>query len=431
MMNLSIQNKNIYLILKGMRTTFRIIADTLYLLMFVSLTVLAILQTTEFNIPWRELALSENIWCQIVYTLLFSPQIFLAVLVAVQYLCAEHYDWKDYLLALMIAGIIFQMTDTNGGSAFQSYVLLALGARNFSFRFLAKIYFVISSGIVLLTVVASQIGWIENLIYSARSGRVSFGFIYPTDCAAHLLFLALIYWYLRGSKLRYPELLAFLGLGGISWFGCKGRFTTVLLLMIIIISAIYIFFWHRAENKYNWNIIWEDGVLKWLVSLPLLCSLSIHIVSIIYSDKNLLLHWFDGVLNQRLSLAKRGIDIYGFRLLGSDIPMIGNGGNTEIPSKYYYIDSSFLQISMLYGIAALGVVMLLFLLAGWRAYKNKEWILLLVLGVVALHALFEHHAFDLAYSPFLFAAFARNGQLHGGSYFEMKRLIQGDSKKTG
>ena len=75
--------------------------------------------------------------------------------------------------------------------------------------------------------------------------------------------------------------------------------------------------------------------------------------------------------------------------------------------------------------------MLLFLLAGWRAYKNKEWILLLVLGVVALHALFEHHAFDLAYSPFLFAAFARNGQLHGGSYFEMKRLIQGDSKKTG
>ena len=119
--------------------------------------------------------------------------------------------------------------------------------------------------------------------------------------------------------------------------------------------------------------------------------------------------WFNRILTNRLSLVKKGIDIYGFQLWGSNIPMTGNGGDINLPSKYYYIDSSYMQVSLLYGVAILAVGMILFTMACLYARREQDWILLLALCFVALHGLFEHHAFQLAYSPFLLAAFCRSG----------------------
>ena len=405
---LSPKSKKVYLVLESMRKTFCIIANTLYLIMFAVLVARTFLSTTEFDIPWGILAQSENVWCQIAYMLLFSPQVVLAVLVIFQYTFSGDYDWKEYILALVLGGLIFCITDANGGTSLLVYVLLALGARNFRFQTLMWIYFPIVLLSTLITVAGSQLGWVENLIYTVREGRMSFGFIYPTDCAAHFLFLGLGYWYIRGDKFHYLEILVFLILGFSAGYWCKGRFSTVLLILIMVSAVAYLFFSKRVKNQQRWDQICQGIPSKILVLMPLICNLGVHIISICYSDTNVFFVWLNHVLTDRLSLVKRGIDIYGFRPWGSNIPLVGNGGDVNLPSKYYFIDSSYMQVSLLYGIIILAVVMILFTMACLYARREKDWILLLVLVFVALHGLFEHHAFQLAYSPFLLAAFCRS-----------------------
>ena len=91
----SIKSKKIYLVLESMRKTLCIVANTLYLVMFAVLVARTFLSTTEFAIPWRALAQSENVWHQTAYMLLFSPQVVLAVIVIFQYLFSGDYNWKE------------------------------------------------------------------------------------------------------------------------------------------------------------------------------------------------------------------------------------------------------------------------------------------------------------------------------------------------
>lgn len=413
---LKMKYRNIWIVLNSARKTFGVTANILYLIMFALLTARTYLTTTEFNIPWRELAQSENVWHQACYMLLFSPQIVLAVIVLCQYLFSDNYNWKEYLLALALGWAAFHITDANGGPSLQVYILLALGARNFSFRTLMWIYFPITAGIAAVTVAGSQLGWVENLVYTARDGRNSFGFIYPTDCAAHFVFLGLSYWYMRGKKLYYLELPVFAGLGLAAWYGCKGRFSTTLLALLAFTVLVYTFVSRRFKDQEKWDRVWSGLPSGLLVVIPLLCNLGIHLASMFYMGNHKFFAWFNGILSNRLSLVKKGIDIYGFRLWGSNIPMVGNGGDVNLPTKYYYIDSSYMQVSLLYGLVILGAVLILFTMAGLYARREKDWVLLLILLFVALHGLFEHHAFQLAYCPFLFAAFAR-----GSGDRQMKR----------
>lgn len=405
-----IKSKKVYLVMESMRKTLCIIANISYLIIFAVLVARTFLSTTEFAIPWRTLVQSENVWYQMAYMLLFSPQVVLVVIVIFRYIFSGDYDWKEYILALVLGVLMFHITDANGGTSLLIYVLLALGARNFRFRTLMWIYFPIVLLISAVTVMGSQLGWVENLVYTAREGRMSFGFIYPTDCAAHFLFLGLGYWYMRGKKLYYPEIFVFFALGLAAWYGCKGRFSTVLLMVVTVSALAYLFFSKKVKDQQRWDQICQGIPSEILVIMPLLCNLGVHIVNVCYSADGQFWVWMDNLLSNRLSIGKKGIDIYGFRLWGSNIPMTGSGGDVNLPSKYYYIDSSYLQVSLLYGLVVLAVVLILFTMACLYARREKDWILLLVLTFVALHGLFEHHAFQLAYSPFLLAAFCRGSK---------------------
>ena len=294
-----IKSKKVYLVMESMRKTLCIIANILYLIIFAVLVARTFLSTTEFAIPWRTLAQSENVWYQMAYMLLFSPQVVLAVIVIFQYAFSGDYDWKEYILALVLGVLMFHITDANGGTSLLIYVLLALGARNFRFRTLMWIYFPIVLLISAVTVMGSQLGWVENLVYTAREGRMSFGFIYPTDCAAHFLFLGLGYWYMRGKKLHYLEIFVFFALGLVAWYGCKGRFSTVLLMLVTVSALAYLFFSKKVKDQQRWDQICQGIPAKILVLVPLVCNLGVHIISICYSDTNEFFAWFNRILTNK------------------------------------------------------------------------------------------------------------------------------------
>lgn len=398
-----IKSKSFRIVLKSTKSTLRIVADCLYAAMFIILTIYSFLNTTQFDMSWTKLLMDAEGWEHVLYVALFSPHVLLIPIILLQYLCSDDYDRRDYVLAAVLGGLMYYVFTQNGSSALLSYVLLAVGARKIPFQRLMQLYFIVTAGSFLWTVAGSQMGWVENLVY--EEGSNAFGFVYSTDCGAHILFLALTYLCVRGERIHYIEAAGFAGLGVFTWVGCKARFSTLLLLLLAVTVCIYRFM-RKKKGKEEWDHIFSGIPSSVLVTVPLLCSIGTHLLSMIYSKDSKILSFLNSIVSGRISLVKRGINVYGFRLFGSNIPMVGGGGTRRQSNHYYYIDSSYMQISLLYGLIALGIILLLFMIACMSARQGKNWVLLIILVFAALHGIFEHHAFELAYSPFLFAAFA-------------------------
>ena len=248
-------------------------------------------------------------------------------------------------------------------------------------------------------------GWVEHLIFETREGRMALGFVYATDGAAHLLFLAMTYWCVRGRKMCFLEAGFFGVFAYITGKYCKARFSTGLLITVMILALIY---WIAAKvlGEKKWDKVMGGWFSAFLVTMPLLTNLLIHILSFWYSSQKPWMLKFNQLVSTRLSLAKTALDVYGITLWGNKISMRGNGGRTTTISDYYYIDSSYLQISILEGVVLLTIFLAIFTMACLKARRAKMWIPLLICSVITVHAMFEHHAFELAYNPFLLMAFS-------------------------
>ena len=97
-----------------------------------------------------------------------------------------------------------------GAGKYEYFVLcvLIVGMTGRSFKMLLAIAFSIGTAMMAVTFAASQLGIITDLVY--EGGRHSFGIIYCTDCAAHILFLMIIYLFLRLDALKLVEYVALL-----------------------------------------------------------------------------------------------------------------------------------------------------------------------------------------------------------------------------
>lgn len=91
--------------------------------------------------------------------------------------------------------------------------IFVLGARNVDFKRIIKIYFYVGMLLLAFVVISAMGGLIRNLVYRrdmTNIVRQSFGIAYPTDFAAHVLYLILAYAYLKFGKIKWYDYAVFL-----------------------------------------------------------------------------------------------------------------------------------------------------------------------------------------------------------------------------
>lgn len=387
------------------------LSNILYFLLLIVLTIYSFLCTTQFQIPLVEWAREENFRSWLIYNFLFHPQPILFVIVICRYLFSCRFNWKEYGASAVICMCVAHACKVSGNEGTFTYFLLLIGMRGLTFRTFIQWYFVIEEILLGITLIACQMGYVENLVYDieGRNIRMSFGFMYPTVFAAHLLFLFLCLWYLLGEKWNIILAIASFFLAIFVYKGCEARFTTacfILLCIVLIFRGLIIWMKKRKKQKY----IMHMGFASLLACIPLVSALGIHVLSLFFDAKINWMVLFNRLVSNRLTLAQKGIEVYGFHLWGKDIPMIGNGGDSELPSRYFYLDSSYIQLSLKCGLLVFGIVLILLLIAGYRAKMAKEWVLLWVLAIAGIHGVFEEHLISLSLCPFLFSAFAQLGR---------------------
>lgn len=276
---------------------------------------------------------------------------------------------------------------------------LIIAAQNMSMDKIVKRYFTISITIMIIAVISSQIGIIENAVWtSAASGivRYGFGYIYPTDFGSCIFFLICAYIYLnREEDFNVLTFGIMLGIAYVTYKFCHTRLDS---LCIVFAAFVYVMLKLRRGKTLN-------KVLKRVsyFSIPAFAVTSIY-MTIIYDGRNQYMAGLNILLSNRLLYGKQGIQNYGFSLFGQYVAMRGHSVKSEnVVGDLFYLDCSYLNIALRYGLICLIVVCALLVFLIYRQYQKDDRVVPTLIILIGINSMIAHHLFDGYTNIFLFA----------------------------
>lgn len=390
------------------------VGEILYLLAFMMILIQAVMCDTMFE-HTRTMITIYNVM-----------RVTACVLVAVKVLVLERKDkitFYSFLFMLIFIALFLKATGTNRvfvtsfgiyTITFPSYyepivtAFLLIGARNVKFENMLKVFIAIVSMITIVAFVASMLGIIENLQYldSDRGVRNSFGTVYPTCFASHILFIIFSWIWLKRDKWNLVRSIAMLLIGIVIYVLCKAL--TMLLCIIILFVGMNLWCYREKLKKFSNNII--SGIYKFFtIGSAIIASLGMIILSYFYSDSSILAK-SPSSLKERFELGQRAFEKYSLKLLGQPIKIEGYAGTTDASwiDEYFVIDCSYQYILFAYGIIFFIIFIAAYTFMGIK-YK-KEFTMLLIFGAMAIDLAIEIHFVEMLYNPFLLGALAIGGE---------------------
>lgn len=356
--------------------------EKLFLFAFCIYLTVETLTTTTFPIPWRMIEFGR------------TAALILIVWKIISFDCLEFRT---------LLGIVLLFANALAVKIFAGYweplrwVLLLVGAHDVSFHKILKSYLVISLSILLYAFVGSSLGIIVNLQYDtgARGVRNSFGIIYPTDFAAHVFFLLLVFLYLKRDKIKNYVSICFLAIAGLIFHFCNARLDSLCICLLTLTHM-----WLRNQNSRKVNPLF----LLAIYSMPVLTSI-MWLLTVLFAHGGTFITEINQLLSDRLYLQVKGFSEYGIRLFGQYIKMAGNGGSIILPEEYFFIDCSYFYILLQYGVFFLIAVFAVHIMI-CKKYKQDSYFALAMI-LLSVNSLISHHLLEVAYNPFALALLAR------------------------
>lgn len=365
------------------------IGEQIFLIAFILYLGISVWQTTMFPLPdlIRKL-----------FKLSALP------LLGIKIVLYDRYQLKQIIM-LALAGMCTLFVFYFGGFSFPFvWLILIMGSKNVPFEKILKVYLTITGGIVFLAFVSSILGVIENLQYitEARGIRNSFGIIYTTDFAAHIFYLILVFFYLKRERLRSWHYAGTVIIAGLVYYFCNARLDSSCILFVAVLygcgNAVA-----KSKNrraKIAWERFWTHAGM---FIMPALAAFSI-VITILYQQGSTVWSTLDKLSVSRISLGKKGFTEYGVKLFGQQIEMVGGGRTTEWATDYFFLDCSYVNILLRFGMVLFAIVLGMYL---YISYKNKhDLYLLYAIALIAVNCVFAHHMLEVEYNPFTLAMLA-------------------------
>ena len=294
------------------------------------------------------------------------------------------------------------------------YFYALAGAKDVDFRRILKVYFWLSLFFLFMAYLASAVMLIVNLQYRKSEAffgvRNSFGIGFPTDFAAHVFFMfvcgALIY--RRKLKIAHFLLASLFDL--IIFLFCYTKLDCICMLFGCIIFAILSFRDNIAGIKDKYRKYGPDPAAAVALFMPLAAAF-MGGITFCYSEDSSFLVKFDEFLTHRLRLGKMGFENFPIKPFGSQINMIGGGGNVIFSADYNFVDCSYLYVLFCFGFVTLAVLFAAYALCCMRLRRDYWYLAAIVLLVI--NCMVAHHLTDLSFNPFALALFASVSQDKG------------------
>lgn len=302
------------------------------------------------------------------------------------------------LMILLISILSFLRT---GNFIVISFSLLLIGSTNIDFHLIAKVYFFTALVTLIIVFLCAKIGIIANFDSIGKNGQIvhAYGSIYYTNFAAHVFYIVLAYSLLKKFEFNYLDyVITFL----ISfWLVFKytarldGYLVFILLLTIIFKKKLFIF----LKNKL---------VKKVMVIIPIFLIFLELLLCVTYKY-NGIYYELDKIFSNRLSQSYIGFNNYSIKLFGQQIQMQGYGGVSAAQHafvKYFYLDSSFVQLLLIEGLVFFVLILVLLFYNNYKFLNKNAYILCISLLLVTISSLVDENLIFVAYNFVLLATFA-------------------------
>lgn len=254
-----------------------------------------------------------------------------------------------------------------------------------------------TNGIGIAIVVMSSVWELipaRNSITEERQ-RYAIGFDYVTTGANYWMYWVLAYTCFRKKKITLVEAVI---LEAITWLfyvltDTKNAFA---IATLAIIAALFLKVWNGRLGR--------DIFTFFIKNMTILGTCLMGGLIYFFDKSEFVSTTVNDLLTNRLSLSYEGIQNYGIHLFGQAIEWVGGTVyyDTETDfSSYNYVDSSYIQILLSYGIIFLIVLLIGYHLLGKRIVERQEWYLGLVIVLSAVHSMFDPQLLWLQYDVFI------------------------------
>ena len=285
------------------------------------------------------------------------------------------------------------------------FVPIIYCSRNIKFDKIAKVTIAVELAVLLLIMILAFTGVIndfstllfdEDGILVYERARMYLGFLYPLYPANILFNVILLYLCLKEGRISWWKAVLLLAVNTMMFLATGSRFS------YFLSSGIVIYAWMKSYDGGNYK---AKAVLKYSAIVSFAISL---ISALVYTDKISIMSKVNGILGNRLALAKNGFSEFGVHLTGKNTIMYGNGfdmsGQILHEELYNWVDNAWLNTLFSYGIIYLIIMLVLYVLVLKRLYIEKKYFIMIAISVVMIMMIIDDCMNTYIYNTFMFLA---------------------------
>lgn len=310
---------------------------------------------------------------------------------------------RKSLFTLVVGAGLFFLVNHVGSVLVAVMFLLIWSSRNIDFRQIARFSLAMSMVLFAFIICSSHLGIIKNVVIT-RGNRVRYylGFRYALYGPAILYNITSLYLYIKKAKIKWLELLILFAVNYWVYVQTNSRLSFCLTVFVMF-SCVML--------RYFPNILKKRRILcLGMIGSFWVCALVSIGLTALYNSSIPWMNSLNSILGGRLKLGKNSILEYGIPMFGQKVSWNGWGldvnGNVSSQSltNYNYVDCGYLNVLQHYGILLLAICLIVLTIALVKCYQRKNYYLLILLTLVALHAMIDDLIIYLFYNTLWFVA---------------------------
>lgn len=273
--------------------------------------------------------------------------------------------------------------------------------RDIPFKSVAKISLAVSVFMLLFVIASAKLGVIINYLeISGPRVRSYLGFRYALYPSILLMNVIAITLYLKQNNIRYWQWLL-LTLSVYWVYGQTDSRLTFYNSCILLVFNILIKWFPDILSKLG--NVFKIFRLTFIINAIISFWISINYLGSNNSFVNSFLFKLNHMLDGRLFLANKSLELFGFGLFGKQVDWNGNGLTIEGVRNYQtylYVDNLYIQILQKFGLLVLVLMLALLTLTLFKAIKKDQWVIAFILIVMSFQSMIDDLNMYLHYNIF-------------------------------
>lgn len=312
-------------------------------------------------------------------------------------LCAlglRQYRLWPFVIYAAVMGLVFFFSR----STEFMILMLAIGSMAvLPHKTLFRVVLIIQTAVLTIIPLFAALGLFPNVIMDTERVRYSLGFTWVTSAPVLFVFASMLFLHLERRRLTGWVFVFLLQLATAMFILTDTKMAFFTALAVLIISLV----WWQKPHWLQWlENRWVKLVILWL---PVILTIVAVLLAVFYTDTGFMAKLND-MLSGRLANAAEAWQKYGLTLFGQNIVWTGQGITYKPSMHYLYVDCSYLNVLLNYGLVFLLLVFIWCRQVILDLYRRHDMLYLAFFVVILLFSFLEVRLANPLYDPFIIAA---------------------------